>query len=63
MQDAHLLIEEWGTDILLLETALRQTTPGRSSYQGPAERHRLLYELRQARQSLGLLYDLLPLLA
>jgi hypothetical protein len=63
MQDVQLLIEEWGTDILLLETALRQTTPGRSSYQGPAERQQLAHQLRQARAAQGLLYELLPLLA
>jgi uncharacterized membrane protein YccC len=62
MQDAQLLIEEWGTDIILLETALRQATPGRSGQQGSSERHRLTRQLRRARAAQGLLYELLPLL-
>jgi hypothetical protein len=63
MQNARLLIEEWEVDITLLETTLRQATPGHGSLQGPDERHQLMHQLRQARQALGLLYELLPLLA
>jgi len=63
MQEARLLIEEWETDIVLLETALRQATPGRGGRQGASARHRLACQLRRARAAQGLLYELLPLLA
>lgn len=63
MQEAELLIEEWGTDIILLETALRQLTSGRGGYRGVRKRHQLMRQLRRARAAQGLLYELLPLLA
>ena len=63
MQDAKLLIEEWRTDILLLETALRRVSPGRGGYRGVRKRHLLMRQLRRARAAQGLLYELLPLLA
>jgi hypothetical protein len=63
MQDAQLLLEEWETDIILLETALRQAIPGRGGRQGASKRHRLMCQLRRARAAQGLLYELLPLLA
>jgi hypothetical protein len=63
MQDARLLIEEWGTDIILLETALRQNTPGRRGSRGAYTWHKLMRQLRRARAAQGLLYELLPMLA
>jgi len=63
MQDAQLLIEEWETDIIRLETALRQVAPGRGGYRGVRRRHWLMHQLRRARAAQGLLYELLPLLA
>lgn len=53
MNEFTLLIEEWQTDILLLELDLRHAAP-----QASAERRRVQRALQQARQAQVLLYSL-----
>ncbi|MBJ6142220.1 hypothetical protein [Hymenobacter sp. BT559] len=58
MNELTLLIQEWETDIQLLERHLRRLASQVSAPQALAERRRLQRELHQARQAQVLLYDL-----
>jgi hypothetical protein len=53
MNEFTLLIEEWETDIQLLETDLRHTAP-----QALVERRNMQRALQQARHAQALLYSL-----
>jgi hypothetical protein len=58
MNELTLLIQEWETNIQLLERHLRRLASQVSAPQALAERRRLQRELHQARQAQVLLYDL-----
>jgi hypothetical protein len=58
MNEFALLIEEWETDIQLLEMNLRHPAPQVSPSQAQTERRRMQRALRQARQAQVLLYGL-----
>jgi hypothetical protein len=58
MNEFALLIEEWETDIQLLEMGLRHPAPQVAAPQALAERRRMQRALRQARQAQVLLYGL-----
>jgi hypothetical protein len=58
MNEFVLLIEEWETDIQLLEMNLRHLALQMSAPQALAERRRIQRELHRARQAQVLLYNL-----
>lgn len=58
MNEFALLIEEWETDIQLLEMDLRHLALQVSAPQALVERRRVQRELHRARQAQVLLYDL-----